>query len=101
MLPTGALMSYLTRTCVHGFPQLPILSHQLPIPVYMGPLRKYLGFGMHLNHGRLVQSIFGLNFYVVLSTMKCHLFVCLILYIQSTIFQLYRDGSSWVEPVLS
>ena len=25
----------------------------------------------------------------------------LILYISSTIFQLYRDGSSWVEPVLS
>ena len=33
-----------------------------------------------------------------------HLFVCLfdlILYIPSTIFQLYRDVSSWVEPVLS
>ena len=32
------------------------------------------------------------------------LFVCLfdlILYVQSTIFQLNRDGSSWVEPVLS
>ena len=28
-------------------------------------------------------------------------FVCLNLYIPSTIFQLYRDGSSWVEPVLS
>ena len=25
----------------------------------------------------------------------------LILYVTSTIFQLYRDGSSWVEPVLS
>ena len=25
----------------------------------------------------------------------------LILYVSSTIFQLYRDGSSWVEPVLS
>ena len=25
----------------------------------------------------------------------------LILYVQSTIFQLYRDGPSWVEPVLS
>ena len=24
---------------------------------------------LHLNHGRLVQSIFGLEFYVVLSTM--------------------------------
>ena len=32
------------------------------------------------------------------------LFVCLfdlILYVPSTVFQLYRDGSSWVEPVLS
>ena len=32
------------------------------------------------------------------------LFVCLfdlILYVPSTIFQLYRDGSTWVEPVLS
>ena len=25
----------------------------------------------------------------------------LILYVPSTIFQLYRDGASWVEPVLS
>ena len=25
----------------------------------------------------------------------------LILYVPSTVFQLYRDGSSWVEPVLS
>ena len=37
---------------------------------------------------------------------SCLLFVyfCLfdlILYVLSTIFQLYRDGSSWVEPVLS
>ena len=28
------------------------------------------------------------------------LFVCLILYIPSTIFQFKRDGSSWVESVL-
>ena len=28
-------------------------------------------------------------------------FVCLILYVPSTVFQLYRDNSSWVEPVLS
>ena len=34
----------------------------------------------------------------------CCLFVCLfdlILYVPSTIFQLNRDGSSWVEPVLN
>ena len=32
------------------------------------------------------------------------LFVCLIdliLYVPSTIFQLNRDGSSWVEPILN
>ena len=28
------------------------------------------------------------------------MFVCLILYVPSTIFQLNRNGSSWVEPVL-
>ena len=28
-------------------------------------------------------------------------FVCLILYVPSTIFQLNRDRSSWIEPVLS
>ena len=28
-------------------------------------------------------------------------FFYLILYVPSTIFQLYRDGSSWVKPVLS
>ena len=37
--------------------------------------------------------------------MRCFsMFVCLfdlILYVPATIFQLYRDGSSWVEPVLS
>ena len=35
---------------------------------------------------------------------RTSLFVCLfdlILYVPSTIFQLNRDGSSWVEPVLS
>ena len=37
------------------------------------------------------------------SKLEC-IFVCLfdlILYVPSTIFQLNRDGSSWVEPVLS
>ena len=31
----------------------------------------------------------------------CFFFVYLIIYVPSTIFQLCRDGSSWVEPVLS
>ena len=30
-----------------------------------------------------------------------HFLFDLILYVPSTIFQLYSDGSSWVEPVLS
>ena len=32
---------------------------------------------------------------------KCLFLFDLVLYILSTIFQLCRDGSSWVEPVLS
>ena len=32
---------------------------------------------------------------------KCVCLFDLILYVPSTIFQLNRDGSSWVEPVLS
>ena len=38
------------------------------------------------------------------STIQDQLYFCLfdlILYVPSTIFQLYRDGSPWVEPVLS
>ena len=31
----------------------------------------------------------------------CLILFDLILYVPSTIFQLYRDGPSWVEPVLS
>ena len=40
------------------------------------------------------------KFSVTIHRQVC-LFVCLILYVPSTIFQLYRDESSWVEPVLS
>ena len=32
---------------------------------------------------------------------RCFVLFDLILYVPSTIFHLYRDGSSWVEPVLS
>ena len=35
------------------------------------------------------------------SVLKSFVLFDLILYVPSTIFQLYRDGSSWVEPVLS
>ena len=54
-----------------------------------------------------VLSIFEWLFYTGF-TVVCNflLFVCLflvdlILYVPSIIFQLNRDGSSWVEPVLS
>ena len=44
----------------------------------------------------------GLQCVIVVFTDYTHLlFVCLILYVPSTIFQLLRDGSIWVEPVLS
>ena len=37
----------------------------------------------------------------VIKPLYCMLLFDLILYIPSTIFQLCRDGSSWVEPVQS
>ena len=39
--------------------------------------------------------------YILLQISKIFVLFDLILYIPSTIFQLNRDGSSWVEPVLS
>ena len=42
----------------------------------------------------------GLNFKFVVKITDFCLFD-LIIYVPSTIFQLNRDGSSWVEPVLS
>ena len=54
-------------------------------------------------------SILNLTVFILLYTalmmmMMIMVFVCffdLILYVPSTIFQLNRTGSSWVEPVLS
>ena len=46
-----------------------------------------------LNFAHDVEGTTGQHFMFV-----C--FVCLILYVPSTIFHLYRDESSWVEPVL-
>ena len=51
-----------------------------------------------------VKSIaerFSMLFFVLSILEWPFLFVCLILYVPSTIFQLNRDGPSWVEPVLS
>ena len=38
---------------------------------------------------------------VVGATIGCLILFDLILYLPSTILQLYREGCSWVEPVLS
>ena len=46
------------------------------------------------------QTVDTQTIYIVFSNKPIVLFD-LILYVPSTIFQLYRDGSSWVEPVLS
>ena len=53
--------------------------------------------GNYLQQATSADDIFRCIFFLAL-------YVCLfdfILYVPSTIFQLYRDGSSWVEPVLS
>ena len=56
---------------------------------------------------KVILTCFGLVFfkkYVMgpgKSMEKVFCLFDLILYVPSTIFQLYRDGSSWVEPVLS
>ena len=55
---------------------------------------------VHIGFGIFQRNIESFSHTVLLS----YKFVCLfdlILYVPSTIFQLYRDGSSWVEPVLS
>ena len=51
------------------------------------------------SHGKLVFVNWKIS--IRLSVSFCFVLFDLILYVQSTIFQLYRDGSSWVEPVLS
>ena len=50
----------------------------------------------------LPGAFYSIIFWGVITTLGSEicLFV-LILHVPSTIFQLYRDGSSWVEPVLS
>ena len=54
-----------------------------------------------LNLASAVDKVYQLN---ILSRQIFDVLVCLfdlILYVPSTIFQLNRDRSSWVEPVLS
>ena len=45
--------------------------------------------------------IFSEENFALFSAMTVNCLFDLILYVPSTIFQLNRDGSSWVEPVLS
>ena len=46
-----------------------------------------------------IRYVYGLVWTGLVGSVIC--LFDLILYVPSTIFQLYRDGSSWVEPVLS
>ena len=61
--------------------------------------------GFFLHHARIQKILLGVPISsrgVSVPVFVC--FVCLfdlILYVPSAIFQLNRDGSSWVEPVLS
>ena len=47
------------------------------------------------------DTIFSLIFFFFYLSGRFVFLFDLILYVPSTIFQLYRDESSWVEPVLS
>ena len=49
--------------------------------------------GLSLSTGRLPSEL-----QIIILCLFC--LIDLILYIPSTVFQLNRDGSSWVEPVL-
>ena len=59
-----------------------------------------LVFGMRVQHGKGYHKAYSLDIWYEGSAW----FVCLfdlILYVPSTIFHLNREGTSWVEPVLS
>ena len=57
--------------------------------------RAVMGLGSRAISARVTK-----HFVIIFSKTRFVLFD-LILYVPSTIFQLNRDGSSWVEPVLS
>ena len=62
------------------------------------PLKYKMGKSIRIESMRMGKSI------RIQRAITMLLLVCLfdlILYVPSTIFQLNRDGSSWVEPVLS
>ena len=63
----------------------------------MGP---FMGFP-YLSHQRAVMVQFQARMHIVLDIDDFFFLFDLILYVPSTIFQLNRDRSSWVEPVLS
>ena len=48
-----------------------------------------------------VCEVLAVSFFTALSTFFLFCLFDLILYVPPTISQLYRDESSWVEPVLS
>ena len=61
-------------------------------------LFNYLSFTMPENFLPILEYLPGSK---VMKKISLIVLFVLILYIPSTIFQIYRDGSSWVEPVLS
>ena len=56
-----------------------------------------------ISNDLLDSSMVDLSIFEQIFSIAHYSILCfdLILYVPSTIFQLYRDGSSWVEPVLS
>ena len=65
-------------------------------------LRKYVNAVQMLRtEGAQVDGRFSFVNLSILLFIIVYFLLDLILYVSSTIFQLNRDGSSWVEPVLS
>ena len=50
---------------------------------------------------RTINTLISIHEYEGSAGIDLFVLFDLILYVQSTIFQLNRDGSSWIEPVLS
>ena len=79
-----------------------LIEHHLDFLSLKGAAQTRLS--LHLSNCHIVWNHMSGLIYSAISGEKCLcLFVCLFhlnLYVPSTIFQLNRDGSSWVEPLL-
>ena len=69
--------------------------------IYVSCILPKTAYGLSV--GIKLNSAYSLNQFIddVKLRHKCLFLFDLIIYVPSTIFQLCRDGSSWVEPVLS